>query len=250
MNKVRAGIVGLGGAVFPTHKKAELSRGTGIHTLILNGAECAPYISCDEMLMREKPDKIVAGAQILQLAAGAERTVIAIEDQMGAVRRALQGAIDKSGTENISLVRVTSIYPEGGERQLIQVLTGQEVPVGGYPADIGLLCQNVGTAAAIADAFLDDRPLVERYVTVSGNGVAQPRNLLALIGTPISHLVAQCGGYTPDAARVIVGGPMMGFSLPDDHLHAPNEKFHLQNFFDGVRAVTKFWEYAAAAGRG
>jgi len=161
-----AGIVGLGGAVFPTHRKAHHGRGVGIHTLILNGVECEPYISCDEMLMREQPVKIVTGAQILQHAAGAERTVIAIEDQMGAVRTALQAAIDDLGAAAVSVVRVPAIYPEGGERQLIQVLTGQEVPAGGFPADIGLLCQNVGTAAAVADAAIEGKPLLELLVQV------------------------------------------------------------------------------------
>jgi electron transport complex protein RnfC len=211
-----AGIVGLGGAVFPTHRKAHHGRGAGIHTLILNGVECEPYISCDEMLMREQPAKIVAGARILQHATGAERTVIAIEDQMGAVKTALQSAIDNLQAADVTVVRVPAIYPEGGERQLIQVLTGQEVPAGGYPADIGLLCHNVGTAAAVAGAITEGRPLLERYVTVTGNGVREPRNLLALIGTPIAHLVAQCGGYTEDVARVVIGGPMMGYNLPSD----------------------------------
>ncbi len=212
----RAGIVGLGGAVFPTHRKAHHGRGAGIHTLILNGVECEPYIACDEMLMRERPGRIVAGARVLQHATGAERTVIAIEDQMGAVRNALQRAVDEAGARDVEVVRVPAIYPEGGERQLIQVLTGQEVPAGGFPVDIGLLVQNVGTAAAVAEAVVDGRPLLERYVTVTGNGVCSPRNLLALIGSPVSHLVAHCGGYAEDAERVVIGGPMMGFSLRSD----------------------------------
>lgn len=211
-----AGIVGLGGAVFPTHRKTEVSQRTKIETLILNGAECEPYISCDEMLMRERPGRIVLGAQILQRTVGASRTVIAIEDQMGAVQSALEGAIRKAGDPDISLVKIPSIYPEGGERQLIQVLTGLEVPAGGYPADIGLICQNVGTAAAVAEAVVEGKPLLERYITITGNGVSEPRNLLALFGTPINELVEACGGYTPDAARIVMGGPMMGFSLPSD----------------------------------
>jgi electron transport complex protein RnfC len=211
-----AGIVGLGGAVYPTHRKAEMGQRAGIHTLVLNGAECEPYISCDEMLMRECPACIVLGAQILQKTVGASRTVIAIEDQMGAVHAALQSAIRKAGDADIALVKIPSIYPEGGERQLIQVLTGQEVPAGRYPADIGVICQNVGTAAAVATAITEGKPLIERYVTVTGNGVARPRNLLALFGTPVRHLVDQCGGYKEDAARIVMGGPMMGFSLPSD----------------------------------
>lgn len=212
----QAGIVGLGGAVFPTADKAASSRQANVHTLIINGAECEPYISCDEMLMREQPGKIISGACILRRACGAEQIVIAIEDQMGAVQRAFEAALEASGEERISLVKIPSIYPEGGERQLIQVLTGQEVPHGSLPADIGLVCQNVATAAAVADAVLDGRPLVERYVTVTGKGIHQPRNLLALIGTPVAHLVAQCGGYSDGAARMVVGGPMMGYAIASD----------------------------------
>lgn len=211
-----SGIVGLGGAVFPTgHKVTEATR-RDIHTLILNGSECEPYISCDEMLMREQPDSIILGGQILQRAVGAERTIIAIEDQMGAVGLALQQAADRAGAENIDIVKVTTIYPEGGEKQLVQVLTGLEVPSGGRPTDLGLLCQNVATATAVARAVVEGKPLVERIVTITGNGVRQPRNLLAAIGTPIEVLIEAAGGYQPDAARLILGGPMMGYALPSD----------------------------------
>jgi electron transport complex protein RnfC len=211
-----SGIVGLGGAVFPTAYKVQEASRRGIHTLILNGSECEPYISCDEMLMREQPDSIVQGARILQRAVGAERTLIAIEDQMGAVNRALQEAVDRSETNDIQIVKVTTIYPEGGEKQLIQVLTGLEVPSGGRPSDLGLLCQNVATATAVARAVAEDKPLVERIVTVTGSGVHLPRNLLAAIGTPISNLVDQCGGYKKEAARLVLGGPMMGYPLATD----------------------------------
>jgi electron transport complex protein RnfC len=212
-----AGIVGLGGAVFPTSIKVDEASERGIHTLILNGAECEPYISCDEMLMREQPDSIVLGARILQRAVGARRVVIAIEDQMGAVRRALEGVLRGASADDIDIVRVTSIYPEGGEKQLIQVLTGLEVPSGGRPTDLGLLCQNVATAAAVARALTEGKPLVERIVTVTGSGVRSPRNLLAPVGTPISRMIEQCGGYSPDAARLILGGPMMGYPLAVDN---------------------------------
>jgi electron transport complex protein RnfC len=211
-----AGIVGLGGAVFPTGIKVREAAERGIHTLILNGAECEPYISCDEMLMREQPGSIVLGAQILQRAVGAGRTVIAIADQMGAVHLALRRAVDEAGARDIDIVRVTTIYPEGGEKQLIQVLTGLEVPSGGRPTDLGLLCQNVATATAVARAVTQGKPLVERIVTVTGSGVRKPRNLLAAIGTPISSLVDQCGGYAAGAARLVLGGPMMGYALASD----------------------------------
>lgn len=215
--KIRdAGIVGLGGAVFPTGVKVGEASERGIHTLILNGAECEPYISCDEMLMREQPDAIIHGARILQRAVNAERTIIAIEDQMGAVNESLTGAIKRSGETAIEIVKVTTIYPEGGEKQLVQVLTGLEIPAGGRPTDLGLLCQNVATATAVARAVSEGKPLVERIVTVTGNGVRKPRNLLAQVGTPIENLVDQCGGYAPGAARLILGGPMMGYALASD----------------------------------
>ena len=210
------GLAGLGGAVFPTHAKALDGLERKIHTLILNGAECEPYISCDEMLMREQPDKIILGARILRRALGAERVVIAIEDQMGAVYAALAYAAKCAECKSITVVKITKIYPEGGERQLIQVLTGLEVPADGRPSDLGLVCQNVATAAAVAEAVTEGKPLIERYVTVTGNGISQPRNLLALIGTPFSHLVKACGGYTAHVARLVVGGPMMGYAVSND----------------------------------
>jgi len=210
------GIVGLGGAVFPTAIKVSGAHHEQVHTLILNGAECEPYISCDEMLMREQPEKIIAGAEVLRRATGTNRVIIAIEDRMGAVERVLSRALRKSDNNQIDVVCVTKIYPEGGERQLIQVLTGLEVPSGGYPRDLGLLVQNVATAAAAADAIIDGKPLIERIVTVSGNGVKNPRNLVALLGTPIHELIEQCGGYEKDVSRLVLGGPMMGYALPTD----------------------------------
>ena len=212
----QAGIVGLGGGVFPTGRKVEEASRRGIHTLILNGAECEPYISCDEMLMREQPESIILGVRILQRAVGAGRTVIAIEDQMGAVHEALARALKASGAADIDIVKVTALYPEGGEKQLIQVLTGLEVPSGGRPTDFGLLCQNVATATAVARGVTEGKALVERIVTVTGSGVRSPRNLLAAFGTPIANLVEQCGGYTGDAARLVLGGPMMGYALASD----------------------------------
>jgi len=211
-----AGLVGLGGAVFPTAKKVEGAQARGVHTLILNGAECEPYISCDEMLMREQPEKLILGARVLRRATAAERVIIAIEDQMGVVQRVLDSALKTCGDGAVEIVRVTTIYPEGGERQLVQVLTGLEVPSGGLPLDLGLLCLNVGTAAAAADAVIEGKPLIERIVTVSGSGISRPRNLIALLGTPIHDLVERCGGYRGDVQRLVLGGPMMGYALPTD----------------------------------
>lgn len=212
----RAGIVGLGGAVFPTDLKAQAQSPAQIHTLILNGAECEPYISCDEMLMRESPAAIVQGALILARAVGAGHIVIAIEDQMGAVSKALNEASQAMDAAHIVVRKVPKLYPEGGERQLVQTLTGREVPEGGYPQDLGLLVQNVATAAAVHAAIVEGTPLLERIVTVTGNGVETPRNLLTLIGTPVSHLIDMAGGYRDDVARLVVGGPMMGYALRSD----------------------------------
>ena len=211
-----SGIVGLGGAVFPTGFKIQEASERGIHTLILNGAECEPYIACDEMLMREQPDRLLAGAELLRRAVGAERVILAIEDQMDRVATALRGAEAPPDAVPAELVQVPAQYPEGGERQLVQTLTGKEVPDGGTPRDLGLLVQNVATAVAAREAILEGRPLIERIVTVTGNGVHDPRNVVARIGTPVGELIAAAGGYTEDVARLVVGGPMMGYPLPND----------------------------------
>lgn len=236
-----AGIVGLGGGVYPTDEKAGSAGERGvIETLILNGAECEPYIACDEMLMREAPERVLEGARILAAAVGARRVVLAYEDPAERRREAgevvftsdsesagimgrdataasaLQRAAERLGAGSPELIKVPARYPEGGERQLIETLTGREVPEGSLPTDMGLLVQNVGTAAAVYDAIVEGKPLIERVVTVTGNGVREPRNFLALIGTPVAHLVEAAGGYTDSVARLVVGGPMMGYPLPHD----------------------------------
>lgn len=210
------GLAGLGGAQFPTAAKLR-GKWPPIHTLILNGAECEPYISCDEMLMRERPAAIVEGGVILARAVGAERVVIGIEDQMGAVEWAFGNVRRKVDPENrVRVVKVTTIYPEGGEKQIIQVLTGREVPHDGLPQDMGIVCLNVATAAAARDAVIEGTPVIERVVTVTGPGIVQPRNLIALIGTPFFHLVQAANGYRPDVARLVLGGPMSGLPLATD----------------------------------
>lgn len=211
-----AGIVGLGGAGFPTARK--LAPGRPIHTLILNGAECEPYISCDASLLRHAAAEVLAGADVLRTLLGAARCLIAVERGMDEAFAALALALRDSGWPDIELVMVPALYPAGGERQLIQTLTGLEVPSGGLPADLGLACVNAGTAAAVHAAVVHGQPLLSRIVTVTGQGVRQPQNLVARIGTPIADLVAQCGGYTDSAERLILGGPMMGYALPRDDL--------------------------------
>ena len=214
IRRLRAGgLAGLGGAMFPTAAKL---RGDWpeIHTLILNGSECEPYISCDEMLMRERPGAILEGGRILARALGAREVVIGIEDQMGAVRRAFDAAAKEHDPDGICrVVQVTTIYPEGGEKQLIQVLTGREVPHDGLPQDLGLVCLNVATAAAARDIVVEDRPVVERIVTISGPGIAEPCNRIVRLGTPVRALIESAGGTSGDVDRVVVGGPMSGLPL-------------------------------------
>jgi len=212
----QSGVVGIDDAVLPISTKVNEARKSRIHTIILNGAECQPYISCDEMLMREQPDKILLGAMILQKAVAAEHVIIAIGDQMGEVFSALQAALIRASCDGIRLVRVTEVYPTSDEKQLIRVLTGLEVPTRCRASDLGMLCQNVAIAAAVAESVTEGKPLHQRIVTVSGNGVRRPRNLLALIGTPISNLIDACGGYTEDAERLVLGGPMTGYALASD----------------------------------
>jgi len=210
------GIVGLGGAAFPTSVK--LNVGVGLKTLILNAAECEPYISCDDMLLRHRAGDVIAGAQVMLHALEIRHCCIAIEDDKPEALEALTAAVARTGDPRIEIVPVQAIYPAGGERQLIQVLTGQEVPADGIPADIGYLCQNVGTAAAVARAVLGGEPLVSRVVTVTGSGVREPRNLEVRLGTPISRVIEACGGYTEAARYLVMGGAMMGFPLNHDDM--------------------------------
>jgi electron transport complex protein RnfC len=214
----RGGIVGLGGAAFPTAAKLGAAAHDGQLRILLNGAECEPYISCDDMLMRERGTDIVLGAQILLHALSAAGCVIAIEDDTPAAAQALQKAISDARDERIRVAVVPAIYPAGGERQLLDAVFDVEVPSGGLPSDVGIVCQNVGTAAAVAQWLRDGQPLTRRIVTVTGDGVRDARNLDVRLGTPMSTLIADCGGYTERMTRLIMGGSMMGLALPHDAL--------------------------------
>lgn len=207
-----AGIVGLGGAAFPTAMKLA----TRVDTLILNGAECEPYIACDEALLREHAGDVIDGARLLQHVCGAQRVLLALEDRMSAALAALRQVLDGAPAAALELVQVPTIYPAGGERQLIRVLTGREVPSGGLPRDVGVVCVNVATAAASWRAVVHGESLTQRIVTVSGRGVQRPGNFRVRIGTSVAQLVEAAGGYTEAAARLVMGGPMMGVALPHD----------------------------------
>ena len=208
-----AGIVGLGGAAFPTFVKLN-PVGHDIKALILNGAECEPWITCDDMLMRTRHGDIIEGARVMRLALQAARVIIAIEDNKPQAISALKPYADKH--EWLTVQEIPTRYPTGGEKQLIRILTGQDVPSHGLPLDLDLVVQNVATAAAVHHAINEMQPLISRIITVTGPGVKSPCNIEALIGTPMSDLIDMAGGYTRDADRLIMGGPMMGITLKTD----------------------------------
>jgi electron transport complex protein RnfC len=208
-----AGIVGMGGAGFPAHIKLNPGEHS-VDTLILNGAECEPYITCDEMLLRERALEVIVGLRIMRYALQAKRCIIGVENNKPKAIRALQEQVRNTGADFIEVIEVPTVYPTGGEKQLIQVLTGKEVPAGKLPLDIGVVCHNVGTAYAVYRAIEFGEPLISRYVTVAGS-VAHARNLEALIGTPVIDLIEECGGNRKTLSRVILGGPMMGIALHD-----------------------------------
>jgi electron transport complex protein RnfC len=210
---IRAGgIVGLGGAVYPTAEKLATTK---CKTLIVNGAECEPYISCDDLLMREHAADVVAGALLMTTLLDAPRCIVAIERDKPAAIAAIEAAAT-TVDGRLKLAEVPTIYPAGGERQLVELLTGYEVPSGRYPSELGYVCHNVGTAAALQRLARHGEPLLSRIVTVTGGGIATPQNVLVPLGAPIAELIEFCGGYAGDVARLIVGGSMMGVAVPDD----------------------------------
>ena len=212
-----AGIVGLGGAAFPTAAKW-LKGESSIDTLIVNGAECEPYITCDDRLLRERADDVIRGTMLLSRCLDCNTTLIAVETDMPEAHEALLNAKSALGPQAaaIGISQVPARYPAGGERQLIPVLTGREVPSGTVPAAIGILCQNVATVAAIYRSVTLGERLDSRIVTVTGGGVKTPQNLEVRLGTPVSFLIEQCGGYVIPDRQIKLGGPMMGHPVTSD----------------------------------
>ena len=208
------GIVGLGGAAFPTSLKVDSSLRPDLDTLIVNGAECEPYISCDDRLMQERCTEILEGIYILQHMLKPKKCIIGIEDNKPQAIAAFESIC--ANRQNIEVVAIPTIYPSGGEKQLIEILTGLEVPAGGRPRELGMLCLNPGTIFSIYNAVIKGEPLISRIVTVTGNGIHQPQNFEVLIGSSFKHLAEQAGGYTENADHLIMSGPMMGFALEDD----------------------------------
>lgn len=211
-----AGIVGLGGAAFPTWRKLMLPPRVKVDTLVVNGAECEPYLTADFRTMIAHPREIVDGALLLARIVGAERVLIGIEHDKLEAKWWLDQAIGTTALEGIP-VRVQPVqvrYPQGAERQLVQAVTGRVVPARALPTAVGVLVQNVATAAAVYEAVRFRRPLLDRVLTVTGPGVARPRNVRAPLGTLLGEIVAFCGGASPDVTRIVAGGPMMGRALP------------------------------------
>ena len=207
-----AGIVGMGGACFPTHVKLCPPPACRIDTLIINAVECEPYLTADHRLMLEYPDRIIVGIRILMKTLGVDRTVIGIEenkaDAIGLLQRKVQMV---SGIEVMPLAMK---YPQGGEKQLIEAVTGRRVPPPpALPANVGCVVQNVGTVYAIYEAVTKNKPLIERVVTVTGDSVSNPCNLKVRMGTPVGQLIEQAGGMPQDTAKLISGGPMMGRAM-------------------------------------
>ncbi|SHE67992.1 electron transport complex subunit RsxC [Alkalibacter saccharofermentans] len=203
-----AGIVGLGGATFPTHVKLSPPPDKKIDYVVINAAECEPYLTTDDHLMRDFPEKIVYGLKAMMKVLSVEKGYIGIEDNKPEAIEAIYNAIDDKN--QIEVYSLHTKYPQGSEKQLITAVTGREVPSGALPMDAGVVVTNVGTAYAVSDAIRTGMPLIERVVTVTGSAIKDPQTLVAKIGTSVNHLIEECGGFSEEPAKIINGGPMMG----------------------------------------
>ncbi len=209
----QSGIVGMGGATFPTPVKLQPPKGKKIETVLVNGAECEPYLTVDHRLMLEKAEELIEGTKLLLKASGAEEAMIYTEDNKLDALKIMEEANDDP---RICVDTVPTKYPQGSEKMLIQAALNKQVPSGGLPFDIGVLVQNIGTTIAIYEAVAYDKPLIERVLTVSGQNIGEPGNHMIAIGTPVEHVLEQCGGIKSDnSTMVISGGPMMGVAIED-----------------------------------
>ncbi|MCB0560608.1 MAG: electron transport complex subunit RsxC [Lewinellaceae bacterium] len=205
----RAGIVGLGGAAFPAHVKFNLSENQPCRYLMLNGCECEPFLTCDHRVMVEYAEELIDGAHILQHFIQAEKVYIAIEANKPDAVVGLRAAAAKAGFP-VEIIPLQVKYPQGAEKMMISAILGKEVPAGRLPIDVGVLVSNVGSIVALSQYFRHSQPLIERVITVTGPAVRRPANVLVPLGTPMRDLVEFCGGITGEAARILLGGPMMG----------------------------------------
>jgi electron transport complex protein RnfC len=205
------GIVGLGGATFPTHVKLSIPKGKKAEYIILNAAECEPYLTADHQIMMDMGQEIIVGIKILMKAIGVEKAIIGIENnKKNAIKRLQKLALREEGIE-VKVLKVQ--YPQGGEKQLIKSVLGREVPSGGLPIDVGCVVQNIGTAFAVYEAIQKNKPLIERVVTLTGKSVKTPSNFMVRIGTSVQEVVEAGGGLPQNTGKVINGGPMMGRAL-------------------------------------
>jgi electron transport complex protein RnfC len=211
-----AGIVGMGGASFPAAVKLNSAANRQIDTVLINGGECEPYLTADDLLMCERADTVVLGARLIRYVVSAKKISIIIEDNKPKALTAMRQA--SNGFDYIDVVEVPTRYPMGSAKQMIQAATGCEVPAGGRSSDVGVLMHNVATAYAIAEAIVANKPLTSRIVTVSGGAIVQPQNVEAPIGTPIQALINHCGGTHETPARLLLGGPMMGHIVYSDQV--------------------------------
>jgi len=205
-----AGLTGMGGAGFPTHVKLSPPEGKKIDIIIINGAECEPYLTSDHRMMLEHPEKVVLGTKAIMKALDVKNGVIGIEKNKPDAVKVMKKAVENE--ESLTVSELQTKYPQGGEKSLIYAVTKREVPSGGLPMDVGAVVQNIGTVAALADAITTGMPVVQRVVTITGSAVVKPKNLLVKIGTKFQDVIEQCGGYTEDLGKVINGGPMMGIA--------------------------------------
>ena len=208
-----AGVVGLGGAAFPTHVKLNPPDDTPIELLLINGAECEPYLTSDHRVMVEYPDRVHFGIRIMMQCLGVDRAVIGVENNKPDAIERLRATVPED--LDIEVIGLTVKYPQGAEKMLIKAVTGREVPSGKLPMHVGAVVQNVGSIAAIAEVFETGYPLIERIVTITGPGVRKPQNLIVPVGTKLRDVLDFCGGLKEDATEVIFGGPMMGMPQPD-----------------------------------
>lgn len=208
----KAGIVGLGGAAFPTHVKLSPPEDKPIDTFILNGCECEPYLTADHRMMVEHPETILKGMAIIMKVLGVEEGYVGIESNKPDAVETMTAAAQEYG---FKVVTVKTKYPQGAEKMLIKAIKNRKVPTGGLPMDIGAVVQNVGTAVAVANAVISEKPLTKRVVTVTGNGIKEPKNLLVTIGTKFSDVIEYCGGLVDETSQVFMGGPMMGIAQFD-----------------------------------
>ena len=212
----QAGLVGMGGAGFPTRVKIEPNPRLPKKVLIINGCECEPYITCDYRLMIERADQVITGIELAKKASGCERVFIGIEDNKPKAIEAMADMLKKTpARQNIKIVPLKTKYPQGGERQLIKAVLGKDIPTGAIPPMVGVVVLNVATASAITEAVISNKPLTHRVVTVTGQSIANPGNFYVPIGTSVGDMIEFCGGVTQKSAKVVMGGPMMGIAIAD-----------------------------------